>query len=184
MRKVILQMSVSLDGFVAATDGSHPWGYEGENEALRRWKLDTLHNAGAHLMGRVSYQDMATVWPTSDSEYAVPMNDIPKIVFSKTLQTADWPESRIASGDLADEIAQIKREPGNDVIAHGGADFARALCRLGLVDEYRLLIQPAALGTGMPLFTELRDPLALEVTDVQRFDTGTVLHVYRPRSTR
>ncbi len=181
MRKVILQMSVSLDGFVARTDGRHEWGYQGEDEALTRWKLDVLGNAGAHLMGRVSYEDMASVWPTSNSDVAKTMNDVPKIVFSKTLDTADWAETTIARGDLADEIAAIKRRPGAHVIAHGGATFARSLCRLGLVDEYRLLIQPAALGSGRPLFTELESPLFLELAEARHFTTGVALHVYRPR---
>lgn len=172
-----------MDGFVTRPDGAHEWGYQREDDATKRWKLDSVQRAGAHLMGRVTYEQMAAVWPTSTSEYAAPMNEIPKIVFSRTLQTADWPESRIARGDLAEEIAQIKREPGNDVIAHGGAGFARALCRLGLIDEYRLVIHPAAIGTGMPLFTELRDPLFLELTEAHRFDTGAVVHVYRPRRT-
>jgi dihydrofolate reductase len=94
---------------------------------------------------------MAAVWPTSTSEYAAPMNEIPKVVFSKTLENANWPESRIPRGDLAEEIAALKREPGNDLIAHGGATFARALSRERLIDEYRLVIQPAALGAGLAL---------------------------------
>ena len=85
MRKLVLQMGVSLDGFVARNDGAHEWGYQREDEATRRWKLDALHNAGAHLMRRVTYEQMAAVWPTSGSEYATPMNEIPKVVFSKTL---------------------------------------------------------------------------------------------------
>ena len=90
MRRLILQMGVSIDGFVAALDGSHPWGYEREDSATKRWKLDSVQAAGAHLMGRVTYQDMAAVWPTSTSEYAAPMNEIPKVVFSKTLEDAGW----------------------------------------------------------------------------------------------
>ena len=85
MRRLILQMGVSIDGLVAALDGSHPWGYEREDPATKRWKLDSVQAAGAHLMGRVTYQDMAAAWPTSTSEYAAPMNEIPKVVFSKTL---------------------------------------------------------------------------------------------------
>src|SRR2546421_2546466 len=122
MRRLVLQTGVSIDGYVAALDGSHPWGdYEREDDALKQWKLDWVRRAGAHLMGRVTYEEMAAFWPTSTSDYAPPMNDIPKVVFSKTLETAEWADSRIASGDLAEEIAQIKSEPGEDVIAHGGA---------------------------------------------------------------
>src|SRR5256714_9791089 len=146
MRRLIMQMGVSIDGFVAALDGSHPWGYEREDPATKRWKLDSVQAAGAHLMGRVTYQDMAAVWPTSTSEYAAPLNEIPKVVFSKTLEDAGWAETRIPSGGLREENAAIKPQEGNDVISHGGGTFAQALSRLGLGDESPLNIQPAALG--------------------------------------
>jgi dihydrofolate reductase len=133
-------------------------------------------------MGRVTYEEMAATWPTSQSDYARPMNEIPKVVFSKTLERADWPETRIARGDLSEEIARLKREPGNDLIAYGGATFAQALSRHGLVDEYRLMIQPAALGAGLPLFKDLAAPLHLELVEATTYSTGVAIHVYRPRS--
>jgi dihydrofolate reductase len=167
---------------VAALDRSHPWGVEEEDESIKRWVLDSVWGAGAHLMGRVTYEEMARHWPTSTSEYARPMNEIPKVVFSKTLQHADWPETRIARGDLAEEIARLKREPGNDLIAYGGATFDQALTRLGLVDEFRLMIQPAALGAGLPLFKELPSPLHLELVEATTYATGIAVHVYRPRT--
>jgi dihydrofolate reductase len=184
MRGLILQTSVSIDGYVAALDRSHPWS-EGneEDEAFKRWILDSVWAAGAHLMGRVTYEEMAAFWPTSKSEYAQPMNEIPKVVFSKTLQRADWPETRIARGDLREEIGRLKREPGNDLIAYGGATFDQALSRLGLVDEYRLMIQPAALGAGLSLFKDLPGPLHFELVEATVYATGVAIHVYRPRST-
>jgi dihydrofolate reductase len=182
MRSLVLQTGVSIDGFVAGLDGSHDWGYEREDDAIQEWKLESVRKAGAHLMGRVTYEEMAAFWPTSTSEYAAPMNEIPKVVFSKTLQNADWPESRIARGDLAEEIAALKREPGNDLIAYGGATFASALSRERLIDEYRLIIQPAALGAGLPLFDGLRAPLHLELVEAHTYPTGAAIHVYRPRS--
>ena len=180
MRRLILQTSVSIDGYVAALDGSHPWGEGSEDEAFKRWVLDSVWAAGAHLMGRVTYEEMAGTWPTSASEYARPMNEIPKVVFSKTLQRADWPETRIASGDLSEEIGRLKREPGDDLIAYGGATLDQALSRLGLVDEYRLILQPVALGQGLPLFKDLTAPLRLKLVDAQPYPTGAALHVYRP----
>jgi dihydrofolate reductase len=183
MRRLILQTGISIDGYVAALDGSHPWG-EGreDDEAFKRWILDSVWAAGAHLMGRVTYEEMAAHWPTSDSDYARPMNEIPKVVFSKTLERADWPETRIARGDLREEIERLKREPGNDLIAYGGARFDQALSRLGLVDEYRLMIQPAALGAGLPLFRDLPTPLHLELIEATTYSTGVAIHVYRPRT--
>lgn len=97
MRKLILQTGVSIDGYVAALDGSHPWGVDDrEDDGVKRWILESESAAGAHLMGRVTYEEMASVWPTSTSDYARPMNEIPKVVFSKTLRHADWPETSIA----------------------------------------------------------------------------------------
>jgi dihydrofolate reductase len=181
MRQLILQTGISIDGYVAALDKSHPWGVEREDEGIKRWVLDSVWAAGAHLMGRVTYEEMAAFWPTSTSEYARPMNEIPKVVFSKTLQQADWPETRIARGGLAEEIGRLKREPGNDLIAYGGATFDQALTRLGLVDEYRLMIQPAALGAGLALFKDLPAPLHLELVEETTYPTGVAVHVYRPR---
>jgi dihydrofolate reductase len=132
-------------------------------------------------MGRITYEEMASTWPTSTSDYAKPMNEIPKVVFSKTLQQADWPETRIAGGDLRKEVERLKREPGNDLIAYGGARLDQALSRLGLVDEYRLMIQPAALGAGLPLFKDLSAPLHLELVEATTFSTGVSINVYRPR---
>jgi len=182
MRRLILQTSVSIDGYVAALDNSHPWS-EGreDDEDFKRWILESVWAAGAHLMGRVTYEEMAAFWPTSTSEYARPMNEIPKIVFSKTLQHAHWAGTRIARGELNEEIARFKGEPGNDLIAYGGATFDQALSRLGLVDEYRLIIQPAALGAGLPLFRDLAAPLHLELIEATTYAKGVAIHVYRPR---
>jgi dihydrofolate reductase len=184
MRRLILQTGVSIDGYVAALDGSHPWGNGdvSEDEAVKHWILDSVWGAGAHLMGRVTYEEMASFWPTSKSEFAQPMNAIPKVVFSKTLRRGSWAETRVASGDIAEEIGRLKREPGNDLIAYGGAVLDQALSRLGLVDEYRLMVQPAALGAGLPLFKDLPAPLRLELIEATTYPTGLAIHIYRPRS--
>ena len=108
------------------------------------------------------------------------MNDIPKVVFSKTLSQASWPTTRIARGTLAAEIAALKQEPGPDVIAHGGASFAAALAAQGLIDEYCLVIQPVAVGRGQALFAELPAALRLELIQARSFECGVVVHLYRP----
>jgi len=157
MRKLILSMAVSLDGLVARPGryGAGGWGLPPEDPALKKRKLDWMSDIGLHLMGRNTFEEMAGFWPTSDDAYAAPMNNIPKVVFSKTLERAEWPDSRIAHGDLAEEIAALKRETGKDMLAWGGAAFAQSLSRLRLVDEYRLILQPVALGEGYPLFKDL-----------------------------
>jgi hypothetical protein len=115
VRSVVLMMSVSVDGLVAGPHG-HAGGLAEPNE-LKRWKLDRVRQAGTHIMGRVTYEEMAAYWPTSTDDYAAPMNEIPKVAFSKALDQATWAESSIARGDLEDEIANLRRQPGGEIIA-------------------------------------------------------------------
>ncbi len=180
MREVVLLMTASIDGFVAAPTG-HVGGLP-EPDELKRWKLDRIRRAGTHIMGRVTYEEMASYWPTSTDDYAAPMNDIPKVVFSKTLEEATWAGTSIASGDLADEIAALKGQAGGEIIAWGGARFAQALSTAGLIDVYAIVVKPVAYGNGEPLFANLPDALLLRVVSTTTFSTGTMLHIYRPRS--
>ncbi len=182
MRDVILYMSISVDGYVGS-DREHPGMAIPEGAELKQWKLDRISKAGAHLMGRITYQQMSSAWPESDDPYAAPMNDVPKIVFSKTLTDAEagWPETRVARGDLATEIAAIKAESGPDVIAWGGARFAGALAAADLIDEYRLLVQPLILGRGQALFDQLPESRHLELVDSTAFPNGVAVQVYRPQ---
>src|SRR5579872_127805 len=174
MRQVALQMGMSLDGYVAS-DREHPGVAVPEDAELVRWKLDRVAKAGAHLMGRATYLEMASYWPTSPAPYAAAMNDIPKIVFSRTLREGSWPTTRIADGDLAAEITAIKNEPGPDVMVHGGASFAAALAAQGLIDVYCLVIQPAAIGGGQALFAKLPAPLHLDLIEATSFECGVVV---------
>lgn len=181
MRKVALYMSMSLDGFVSS-DREHPGMAVPECAELKRWKLDRISRAGAHLMGRVTYQEMSSYWPYSDDPYAAPMNDIPKVVFSTTLTDteANWPETRVARGDLADEITAIRNESGPDAIVWGGGTLAGALAADDLIDEYHLLVQPLVLGRGQALFSRLPKSRHLELVETTRFPNGVVAHHYRP----
>jgi dihydrofolate reductase len=186
---IVLMMGISLDGYVAVPSGdgltpvlesgSNEEGLPPEDPQLKKTKLDWIWEAGAHLMGRTTYEEMASFWPTSTADYAAPMNDIPKVVFSKSLERADWDETRIARGDLAEEIAQLKSESDKDLIAWGGASFAQSLAREGLVDEYRLTTHPVAVAEGEPLFKDISSPVRLKLVDTKPFSTA-VLHVLRP----
>jgi len=180
MRRVVLQMGVTLDGYVAGTGGEGDWGLPPEHPDVRAWKVASLHQVGTHIMGRVTYEQMAEHWPNATGEYAESMNTLPKVVFSATLPTAGWAGTRIARGDLTEEIAALKSEPGGEIMAHGGAAFVQSLSRLGLIDEYRLVILPVALGAGLPLFKDLVKPLRMDLTEARSFPDGTVIHVYRP----
>jgi len=184
MRPVVVQMGVTVDGYVAGPGGEGDWGLPPEHPEVRAWKVASLRQAGTHIMGRVTYEQMAGHWPTASGDYATFMNKLPKVVFSTTLPTARWAGSRIARGDLAEEITALKSESGGGIImAHGGAAFVQALSRSGLIDEYRLVILPVALGNGLPLFKDLPRPLRVDLAEVKGFPDGTVIHVYRPITT-
>lgn len=103
------------------------------------------------------------------------MNEIPKIVFSKTMKKADWAHARIDDGDLSAAIARLRQEPGKDILAHGGAAFAQALTRLDLIDEFRLIIHPIVLSGGLALFSEARD---LRLVNTKTFPAGAVALTY------
>jgi dihydrofolate reductase len=183
MRRVVVQMGVTLDGYVAGPGGEGDWGLPPEHPDVRAWKVASLGQVGAHIMGRVTYEQMATHWPDATGDYADFMNRLPKVVFSASLPDAGWAGARIARGDLAAEIAALKGESGGEIMAHGGAAFVQALSRLGLVDEYRLVILPVALGNGLPLFKDLAKPLRLDLAEARSFPDGTVINVYQPTST-
>src|SRR2546430_1943419 len=181
MRPVVLQMGVTLDGFVHGAKGYEDWGLPPEEDEVVAWKVASLREAGTHIMGRVTYEAMAAVWPTTTGVYADVMNEIPKVVFSRTLTRAEWPESRVAGGDLAQEIDRLKREPGGVILAHGGATFVDALIHDGLIDEYRLVIHPGGIGHGTDLFSAPREPLRPEPIEARRRPRGRVLPHSHPR---
>jgi dihydrofolate reductase len=213
MRKLILKMSVSVDGFVAGPKGEADWIFRTGDDESARWTVDTLWRAGLHLMGSRTYYDMAAWWPTSTQVFAPPMNEIPKAVattrtprelFSThgttqavkdaaranpTAESAaptgdvvrSWSHPIVLAGDLRAEIAALKQQPGKDLLAHGGAGFARSLIKFDLVDEFHLLVHPVALGTGLSLFRDLPRPLDLQLVSSTAFPKGSVAHVYRAR---
>jgi len=192
MRRLILKMSISLDGFVAGPNGEADWMFRHRGEDGHRWVEDTLWHAGLHLMGSRSYFATAGYWSTSADSLAVPMNEIPKAVFTrqKSLErvvadpasaaSRSWAEAEVLNGDLAAEIARLKEQAGKDILAHGGAEFAQSLAASGLVDEYRLMVHPVVLGKGLALFAQLPKPLDLELRSTTLFRAGTAAHVYRP----
>ncbi len=176
MASLVLKMSVSLDGFVAPIDGSTDWIAAGGSDDALSWTVETVSNAGAHLIGAATYTAWAGYWPSASGPFAKPMNEIPKVVFSDSLAFADWGETTISAGDLAEGIRRLKQERSDGyLLAHGGTRFARSLVETGLIDEYRLLIHPAVLGAGERIFLT---PLTIEPMSTIVFKGGAVAHVF------
>ncbi len=177
MRKLVLKMSLSLDGFVAGPNGEVDWLFPSLDAGASAWLLDTLWMPDVHLMGGATYRAMATHWPHSREPFAAPMNEIPKFVFSSTVRDADWGDTHVINGDLHAEIARLKQLPGRDMLAHGGARFARSLIGLDHVDEFRLLVHPVVLGRGLRLFDDRR---ALTLMASRPFASGAMAQIYQP----
>jgi len=176
-RKVVLFMSVSVDGFVARPGGDLSWLAGQVDDEVMAWTIDVVRQTDTQLLGRVAYEEQAQYWPTSTDELAPLINDAEKIVFSSTLDQVEWRNARLAKGDPAEEIAQLKDQPGADILVPGGARFAQSLSGLGLIDEYRLRVHPIALGRGLPLFA---DESALALVSAKTFSSGVVGLTYRP----
>ncbi len=185
MRKVILFDMVTLDGYFSGPNGEIDWHHV--DDEFNEFAIEQLNSAGGLIFGRVTYQGMASYWPTpnaieNDREVAFRMNAIPKFVFSRTLDTAEWSNTRLAKGNAADEILRLKQQPGQDLFIFGSAELAAALTKAGLIDEYRLMVNPVALGQGKPLFKDLKRPLDLKLLKTRAFRNGNVLLYYQRAS--
>jgi dihydrofolate reductase len=183
MRQVIYSMGVSLDGYIAGPDGEIDWS--APDEELHRFHNEQTRELGAHFCGRRLYETMV-YWETADEnpsapehalEFARIWKDLPKIVFSKTLETVEG-NARLASDGVAEEVAKLKQQSGKD-LAVGGAGLAASFARLGLIDEYRLFVSPVVLGAGTPFFPALEDRINLELLETRTFGSRVVYQRYR-----
>ena len=182
-RKLIYSMTVSLDGFIAAPDGDIDWG--APDEELHRFHNQQVREIGAHLLGRRLYEVMV-YWETAhenpsaadyELEFARIWQNLPKLVFSKTLEKVEG-NARLVRDGVAEEVAKLKEQPGKD-LAVGGAGLASSLIELGLVDEYRLFVSPVVLGAGTPYFPPLEERIDLELVETRTFASRVVYVRYR-----
>src|SRR6202167_13331 len=139
-----------------------------------------LRAADTLLFGRATYEHMADYWPTAPSdEIADQMNNLPKIVFSRTLQRAEWKNSTLVKSDAAAEISRLKQLPGKDMVVLGSASLASFLLQRGLIDEYRIILNPVLLGSGRPLFQDVKQRLRLKLSRTKLFGSGVVVLYYQ-----
>jgi len=181
MRRLIMWNMVTLDGFF---EGPKPWDIDwhelGWGEELERLSVEQTSAADALLFGRVTYEGMAAHWPSAKGATADIMNAIPKIVFSKTLECAEWNNTRVVRESAEREVARLKQQAGKDLLIFGSANLADSLTRSGLIDEYRLGVNPVVLGGGSPLFKPAPESLKLKLLDARALKSGCVLLRYEP----
>ena len=182
MRKIRLYINVTLDGYVAGPNGELDWLFRTMTPAQQAWTTAFLREVDTILIGHTTYLEQAAFWPSQTGEMATLMNSHTKIVFSSRLGALEWNHSRLAVSDVAEEIARLKREPGRDIYVTGGARLARSLSQRGLIDEYNLTIHPILLGSGMPLFGEPSEEIALTLVNTIPFESGAIQLIYQKAS--
>ena len=185
MRRIVVTEFVSADGVMEDPGGAEGfrhggWTFKFNDEEGMKYKLDETLAHDALLLGRVTYEGFAKAWPgiTDDAGFADKMNSMPKYVVSRTLTEATWNNSTILRGDLAEEVGALKAKDGGDILVAGSASLVRGLTELGLVDEYRLMVFPIALGEGKRLFDCLGEAATLRLIDSRPLPSGTVILTY------
>jgi dihydrofolate reductase len=180
MKKVIFQMSVSIDGYVEGPNREIDWHVV--DDEFNAYAVETLRATDVLIMGRRTYELMAGYWPTApgNDPVAKEMNGTPKLVFSKTLKQVDWENSRLATGSVAEEVARLKRVPGDGLLWVGGSDLAVSFLEQGLLDEARFILTPILLGAGKTVFDAIQKRYPLKLLSTKSFKSGNVLLTYEP----
>jgi dihydrofolate reductase len=183
VRKLVSFMAVTLDGYTEGPNGEFDW--PNVDDEFNEFAISQLNDIDTLLFGRVTYEGMASYWPTpaaieDDPAITDMMNSVPKVVFSTTLDRAEWENTTLVRGNVADEISKLKQQPGKDLAVFGSSDFTVSLLEQGLVDELRVMVNPILLGAGKSLFTGLANRVPLKLQTTTTFSSGNVLLSYRP----
>jgi dihydrofolate reductase len=188
VRKVVVSQFVSLDGVV---EDPSSWTFQFFGEEQQKYKLDELAAADVLLLGRVTYEEFAAAWPEMMEQYEGPgraelgeyadmMNGYLKFVVSTTLREAEWNNSTVITGNVADEVSRLKQQSGKDILVFGSTELVNALMRHGLVDEFRLMVFPIVLGGGKRNFDDAGEQWALSLVETTTFVPNVVVLTYEP----
>ena len=181
-----MQMQTSADGFVARPDGGLDWMNWDENQNRIKYVNELTDSSGTILMGRKMADGFVKYWQSVKPEspeydFAKKMIDIPKVVFTKTLEKSDWINTTLAKGPLAEEIKKLKQQDGKDIIVYGGAGFMSSLIKENLIDEYHLFVNPTAIGSGLRIFDDAGGNFKLNLIKSVSFGDGVVVMHYEPK---
>jgi len=184
MRKLVVFNHVTLDGYFTDMNGDMSWAKADHNDA--EWNAFVAENAsggGTLVFGRITYDLMAGFWPTPFAIENMPavaerMNNLPKVVFSRTLNEASWNNTKLVKGGIAAEIRKMKKEPGEGMVILGSGSIVSQLAPEGLIDEYQVVVNPIVLGKGKTMFDGIKEKLTLKLTKTRAFGNGNVLLCY------
>lgn len=183
MRKLFVFNLVTLDGYFEGPNRDISW--HNVDAEFNEYAIDMLNSVDTLLFGRVTYDLMAGFWPTPDAIKNDPivagkMNSLSKIVFSKTLEKAEWNNTRLVKSNIEEEIKKMKNQAGMGIALLGSGSIMSELAQCGLIDEYRIMVNPIILGNGNPLFKGIKDRIKLKLEKTRSFRNGNVLLYYQP----
>lgn len=197
MRKLILGMTVTADGYVCGPDHELDWFMRTRDKRVKEWIEGSLWESGVHVMGRRTFEDMAPYWRSSSDPLAAPMNKIPKMVFSNSgfvpkqsynesaeglsPYASTWTEASVGT-DLVADITNLKLQDGKPILAHGGAGFAQELVKHGLVDEYRFCVHPVVIGKGISIFATAPRLIDLQLVNSSAYPSGAIVNIYSTKT--
>jgi|SRR6266545_438749 len=184
MGKLVVFNNLTLDGYFTGVNGDLKWAHAATSDA--EWDSFVADNAtggGLLLFGRITYELMASYWPTPAAAKADPlvaegMNGLPKVVFSRTLRDASWSNTTLVKGNMAAEVRRLKKEPGRDMAILGSGSIVSQLTQEGLIDEYQVVMHPVVLGSGRTMFEGVKEKLVVKLTKARAFGNGNVLLCY------
>lgn len=186
MQRLIVFNNVTLDGYFASVSGDFSWAHSGNDDAeFDAFVADNASHGGQLLLGRITYELMASYWPTPNAIKNYPvvaegMNSMPKVMFSRTLDKVSWSNTRLLRGDLASEVRRMKKESGPGIAILGSGSIVSQLASEGLIDEYQVVVNPVVLGKGRTMFDGIKEKLPLKLTKARTFHNGNVLLCYEP----
>ena len=185
MRKLKLQVQMTIDGYIAGPNGDMDWVTFNWDDELLKYTTNLTVSFDCIVLGRKLAQGFIPHWAAvaanpEDTEYTagIKFTDTPKVVFSKTLNQSEWDNTVLAKGDLVDEITKLKQQDGKDIMVYGGATFVSSLIKHRLIDEFHLFVNPVAIGNGLPIFQELESKQHLTLLKSTAFSCGIVVLNY------
>lgn len=182
MKRIIASEMITLDGYFAGPNGEIDWFFW--SEEMEKSAIDLISTVDTLLFGRVTYELMASYWPSASPPTEDPiiidkMNNLPKIVFSKTMERVEWKNTRLIKEITSEEILKMKKQPGKNMVIYGSGSIVSTFMNMGLIDEYHLFVNPVILGVGKPLFKSTKDRHNLELVNTKVFTNGVVLLDYQ-----
>ncbi|HSE41925.1 MAG TPA: dihydrofolate reductase family protein [Acidobacteriota bacterium] len=188
MRKLKLQVQMTVDGYIAGPNGEMDFMVWNWDDELKKYVTDLTEPVDSIVLGRKLAEGFIPHWANVAADPDHPeftagqkFTETPKVVFTRTLEKSEWPNTVLAKGNIVDEITKLKKQNGKDIIAYGGAIFVSDLIKHGLIDDYHLFVNPAALGNGKTIFKELNSKQNMTLVKARPFDCGIVVLNYQPK---